>query len=83
MVLSAEEVEQLKRGFETPPGDKGDPLAGAARIVMSGKAGVGWTSGAHTALPVLTTSIGRGAERFTGFFDNTDIAKRLKEIIWE
>ena len=83
MVLSAEEVEQLKRGFETPPGDKGDPLAAAARIVMSGKAGVGWTSGAHTALPVLTTSIGRGAERFTGFFDNTDIAKRLKEIIWE
>ena len=47
---------------------------------MNAKAGIGWTSGSHTALPVLTTSSGVGAEIFTGFLDNTDIAKKLKSI---
>ena len=45
-------------------------FANAARIVMNEKAGIGWTSGSHTALPVLTTSTGVKAELFTGFIDN-------------
>lgn len=48
---------------------------------MNAKAGVGWTSGAHTALPVLTTSYGKKADVFTGFIDNTDIANRLKTLV--
>ena len=48
---------------------------------MSHKAGIGWTSGAHTALPVLTTSWGKGSENFTGFIENTDIAKKLKAVL--
>jgi alkaline phosphatase len=48
---------------------------------MSGKAGIGWTTGSHTALPVLTTSKGAKAELFTGFIDNTDIAKKLKSVL--
>ena len=45
------------------------------------KAGVGWTSGAHTGLPVLTTSKGVKAEIFTGFINNYDIAIRMKSIL--
>ena len=56
-------------------------LPNACRIVMNSKAGIGWNSGSHTALPVLTTSIGCQAEKFTGFFENTDISKRLKSIL--
>ena len=83
MVLSEKEIAQLKQAFDKKTATKSEPLATAARILMSAKAGVGWTSGSHTALPVLTTSRGVGAERFTGFIDNTDIAKKLKELIRE
>ena len=77
MVLTADEIERLKEANAATI----NKLSQAARKIMSGKAGVGWTSGSHTALPVLTTSYGKGAENFTGFIDNTDIAKRLKELV--
>ena len=75
MVLTSKELKTLEKGF------KANKLHDAARIVMNGKAGVGWTSGSHTALPVLTTSKGVKAEIFTGFIDNTDIAKKLKTVL--
>ena len=56
-------------------------LPTAVKSVLSHKCGIGWTSGAHTALPVLTTAKGPGAERFGGFIDNTDLAKRMKELV--
>ena len=51
------------------------------KAIISHKCGIGWSSGAHTALPVLTTASGPGAEAFHGFIDNTDIAKTLKSYI--
>ncbi len=51
-----------------------------ARVIFNNKAGVGWTSGAHTALPVLTTAIGDEADEFEGFMENTDISKTLKKM---
>ena len=55
--------------------DKKDPMH------VNAKAGIGWTSGAHTALPVLTTTQGKNAEVFKGMIDNTDISKRLKSMM--
>ncbi|MBQ6471018.1 MAG: alkaline phosphatase, partial [Victivallales bacterium] len=75
MVVTAEELASLEKGFQERK------LANAARLLISAKAGVGWTSGAHTALPVMTTSQGAGAELFTGFFENTDIAVKLKSLM--
>lgn len=74
MTLSADEVASLERHFA-----KGD-IADKAKRLMSEKAGVGWTSGSHTGLPALTTSIGPGSERFTGMMDNTDISKTIKSF---
>lgn len=74
MVLTHDEIESLRRHFR----DGG--LADKARRIMQGRAGVGWTSGSHTGLPALTTSIGPGAERFTGMLDNTDISKTIKSF---
>ena len=56
-------------------------LPTAVKALFSHKCGIGWTSGAHTALPVLTTAQGPGAARFAGFMDNTDIAKVLKGLL--
>ncbi len=53
----------------------------AVKSLFSHKCGIAWTSGAHTALPVLTTAQGPGAERFSGFLDNTDISKILKDFV--
>ena len=75
MRINEKEMQILQDGFA----QKKLPLA--AKTVINGKAGIGWTSGSHTALPVLTTAIGAGAENFTGFIDNTDIARKIKDLL--
>lgn len=55
-------------------------LAEACRVRISHESGLGWSTIHHTAMPVLTTSIGVGADQFVGFIENTDIAKKLKAI---
>lgn len=54
-----------------------EPLAAAARKVMSQIAIVGWTSSSHTAGYVPVFAIGAGADLFTGKMDNTEIPKRI------
>ena len=45
--------------------------------IMNREAGLTWSSYSHTALPVPVMAMGCGAEAFGGFYDNTDIAKKL------
>lgn len=75
MVLTDKEVDSLKRHF------KEGGLSDKARRIMQERAGVGWTSGSHTGVPVLTTSSGPGSERLSGFIENSDIATVIKDII--
>ena len=75
MTLTDAEIKSLKRHYA------GSGLGDKARRIMQDRAGVGWTSGSHTGLPALTTSIGPGSERFTGLMDNTDISK-IMESFW-
>ena len=49
-------------------------LAGKALQTLNSKAGIGWTTGGHTATAVPIFAIGVGAERFTGWHDNSEIA---------
>jgi alkaline phosphatase len=49
--------------------------------MLNEKAGVGWTTGSHTGLPVIMHAHGVGAEKFDGILDNTDIPKRIFETI--
>ena len=49
--------------------------------LMNQKAGLGWSTTSHTAIPVLTTATGKGAENFTGFIENTFIAEKIKELL--
>ncbi len=92
MVLGEDEIAEIAKAFahdvefhkaKVEENDKYDGerrylLGNACRLVMSHKCGIGWSSGAHTAMPVLTTAKGRGAELFSGFIENADIAKKMK-----
>ena len=92
MVLTKGETADIKKAFDHDivfhkakveentkyDGEKRYLLGGACRLVLSHKCGIGWSSGAHTAMPTLTTAIGCGAEGFTGFMENSDIAGIIK-----
>ena len=77
MILTAAEVRKLETAFKD---EKETALGIAAKKILAAKAGIGWTSGAHTGLPVLTTSRGAKSDIFTGFIDNTDISAKMKSI---
>ena len=58
-----------------------DPLVVTITHILNRKAGIGWTSYAHTGIPVVTYATGSGQELFDGFYDNTDIFKKLVSIM--
>ncbi|QLA18178.1 alkaline phosphatase [Desulfolutivibrio sulfoxidireducens] len=55
-----------------------NPLSVTITHLLNQKAGLGWTSYSHTGVPVTVSAEGAGAAAFNGFYDNTDIAKKLK-----
>jgi alkaline phosphatase len=57
-----------------------DTFTPAISAILNSRAGIGWNSNAHTAVPVQVFAIGRGAEAFAGFYDNTDIANKIMQI---
>jgi alkaline phosphatase len=54
-------------------------LAAKSLAILNQKSRLGWTSKGHTASAVPVFAIGVGAERFTGWHDNTDIAPLIYE----
>ncbi|XPV76997.1 MAG: alkaline phosphatase [Desulfovibrio sp.] len=96
LVLSAMEIEALKNAFNRTMQDKKDRKLGADQYLLYGgydpltvtlthtlnnKAGLGWTSYKHTAVPVPVSAMGTGSEIFNGLYDNTDIAKKMMSIM--
>jgi alkaline phosphatase len=68
-------------GLDAAYWGRNPPLALAATRILGRKAGVGWTSLAHTALPVPLYAWGVGADRFGGRLDNTDIPARIRSLV--
>lgn len=54
-------------------------LASKALALLNQKSRLGWTSKGHTASAVPVFAIGVGAERFTGWHDNSEIAPLIYE----
>jgi alkaline phosphatase len=54
-------------------------LAAQALAILNQKSRLGWTSKGHTASAVPVFAIGVGAERFTGWHDNSEIAPLIYE----
>jgi alkaline phosphatase len=54
-----------------------NPIIVTITHILNERASIGWTSYSHTGVPVPIFAEGREAWRFAGFYDNTDIAKKL------
>jgi alkaline phosphatase len=53
----------------------------ALSMITSARAKVNWTTFGHTEQPVMTKAVGPGERLFSGSYDNTDIAKKIAEIL--
>ncbi len=58
-----------------------EPIAVTITHILDEQAGIGWTSYVHTGVPVPVFAQGREAGVFAGFYDNTDIAKKLARVM--
>ena len=81
--MTAEEDAQLQEAFACMMSHQDvvktlykdlNALASKALNILNKKSRLGWTSGGHTASAVPIFAIGVGAERFTGWHDNSEIA---------
>lgn len=96
MVLKPHEVQKIKKAYERSMAGTQersdneetyllyggyDPLSVTLTHILNQKAGIGWTSYKHTGVPVTTSAVGVGAEKFNGAYDNTDLGLRVMEIM--
>lgn len=58
-----------------------EPITVTITHILNELGGIGWTSYAHTGQPVPLFAQGKNADTFAGFYDNTDIAKKLASVI--
>ena len=95
--LASRDIDRLKAAFEASMDpDRRRPRQGMPEFVLYGtkdpllitclrlvgeQAGIGFASFSHTGVPVPTTAIGVGSERFNGYYDNTDIPKRIAKVM--
>ncbi len=70
---NSEEKAYLYAGLE--------PIVVTITQVLNENSSIGWTSYWHTGVPVPIFAQGRQAWRFAGFYDNTDIAKKLAQAM--
>lgn len=57
-----------------------EPLTVTITHILNNKSGVNFSSYAHTGLPVAVLANGAGAELFNGYYDNTEIFKKLATL---
>ena len=95
LALTKTEIENLAKAFEADVAKvrahvkdttKHDQqrlyvFAQAVKNALNSHAGVGWSSGSHTALPTLTTAEGQGADILVGIKENSDLGSRLKALL--
>lgn len=95
MVLTSEEEERIKAAYEKSMVAKDDrklnqnetvmygsyePFTVTLTHILNNKSGVSYSSYCHTGVPVALMAKGVGQEMFNGYYDNTDVFKKLKEI---
>lgn len=87
------EYKQLKAAYDTTMSRTGEeeefgqeeyirygsyePLTVTITHILNNKSGINFGSYAHTGLPVEVLAQGNGAQVFDGYYDNTDIYKKL------
>ncbi len=89
--LDKAELQKLETAFEQFNANKteitkglyesNNPIAIAWIEILNDRAGVGWTSHSHSGTPVPVFAIGVGSEEFEGYFDNTDIPRKIAKLL--
>ncbi len=92
--LTATDVENLRKAWDVAMGtqeiDKAEasllyggynPFSMAVSHIMNNKAGLSYTSYAHTGLQIPVYAYGVGAEKFSGLYDNTGIFTRTMDAM--
>ncbi len=89
--ITPEEDATLQAIFaKTMAGNTGDvktlyktlgELANKAVQILNDKSVLAWTSGSHSATPVPLFAVGVGAERFSGWHDNTEIVPLMLQLV--
>ncbi|MCG8410312.1 MAG: alkaline phosphatase [Bacteroidales bacterium] len=57
-----------------------DPFTITITHILNNKAGIDWASYKHTAVPIPVFAMGQGMYEFSGYYDNTDVAKKIIKI---
>jgi len=70
--LSTAEIDRIRQA---------DDAEAAVAAVLSERAGVTWSTSGHSSTPVRVFAFGPGADRFTAEIDNTDIPRRIADIL--
>ena len=96
LTLTDADVEALKAAFELSmlPSEERvigeeeallyggyEPLSMAVSHIINNKAGLSYTSYAHTGLQIPVYAQGVGAEIFSGLYDNTDIFNKTMTVM--
>ena len=89
--ISADEEQELKALYKIACKKKGkdtktlyktlNQLGDAGIALINKKAHIGWTTRGHSAHAVPVFAIGAGAEKFSGWHDNTEIAPLIKKAV--
>ena len=71
--VAQENIYSLYGGYE--------PFTVALTHIVNQLAGIGWTTYSHTGVPVATFARGMGRNLFAGYYDNTDIFRKLSKAM--
>jgi alkaline phosphatase len=58
-----------------------EPLTIAITHILNQNAGIGWTTYSHTGVPVATFAKGPAQDLFGGYYDNTDLYRKLCAVL--
>jgi alkaline phosphatase len=58
-----------------------DPFVTACIKIANARSGIGWTTYAHSASPVPISVVGYGQDVFQGYYNNTEVPKKIKQLL--
>ena len=77
ITLNSDEYAEINSALLT----KDKKIRKVVTSIINNHSNTGWTTHGHTAVDVETFAYGKGSEKFRGFMDNTDIAKKIFEVL--
>ncbi len=79
--FSKTDVKELKKVYNDIIKNKVDAdYVDVVYSYISKAVGAGWTTDGHTGTPVMVYTIGKGMENFGGYYDNTELPRKIERL---